>query len=276
MPETFAHSIVTILFQFTIVIVLCYSYKNGYFKTIVLQGRYAAAASVPEALQVDDSTTPFSLPSAVKFSGNLCKNVFSRCETLKPIGSLRNISSVIQEYKSELLPVTFSLPECGVRWNAFDWNLWNFTHSLWPILENVIESERRYSHRFSVSGGDEPTTGLFLISEENVDEPDEYEVDAKKEKKTLSFPDDFNSYSIKNEMLFWDFLYDLLPNRTVVLEENQQPLSSLDKCRYYSTNYRVFEGITQVIDLAMFCYFALLPFRVKMIRIGDLYKLYKK
>jgi hypothetical protein len=249
MNEAFLQSFVTILFHLTIII-LCYSYKNGYFKTIAsgyerFMNDSSPTASVPVENHADDSKKSFSFSSEEKSSRSLCEHAFNQCEILKPVGSLRNVSSIIREYKSDRLPITFSLPEREVKWNAFHWSLWNFTQSLWPILENVLETERRFSHPSSISK--EAIIGLFLISEENID-PDESELEPKKGKKTspdsgLTFPEDFTSYSIKNEVLFWDFMYDLLPNRTVAIEEN---LSSLDMCRYYSTNYRTFEGMTKV------------------------------
>lgn len=261
MNDAFLPSILTILFQ--LVIIGIYLLHNSHFF------RYF----IPQALRNDEPQQsckledlsgivtqsasrgfddPFYLPTHAD-NFNICSK-FTSCHELAFEDLSRNVSTIFMDYKEDKFPTAFSIVDRNYSWEAFNWNLWNFTQFRWPLLHNVLEVERSI-----LANGN--ALGVFLVSEENaVNEPvneTEPALPALTSSQSL-FPEEFSPYTINQEMFFWDFLYDILPNKTFSTENLPK-----DHCRYYSTNYRVFESFTGVSNFIFPCQKKLSTFGVE-------------
>jgi hypothetical protein len=224
MNESYLSSLFTILFHLSL-IAIYFAHKYHYFTSpTVSEGQTNLPTS--NTANVKDVLSEISLKST-HFTSSPCSR-FQTCLDLPFEDSSRNISILFRTYKENRLPVAFSLSDRKVTWKAFDWNLWNFTQTRWPILENVLEVNRN-------ADANEP--GLFLTAEDNF----VAENISTHASSDSVFPEEFSSYSIHQEMFFWDFLNYLLPNKT----SREKEVSS-DVCRYFSTNYRIFESYTNV------------------------------
>lgn len=129
---------------------------------------------------------------------------------------------IIQQVDSTALDLSSRTPvvfadTAGRTLNASRWDLWEWATGRWPVLQDVLEfSESQASVDAMGNSRAANAPGLFVIHDTS----------------DSSLP--FAKYAIREEMLLGDFLADA---------------QNTSLCRFYSTNYRVLEGIAELDDV---------------------------
>lgn len=223
------------------------------------QDQVQPVVAAPVNKKDKSKSDPFRAGRAPSYPTPALCSKFNRCEKIPLENTSKNLSTIFKEYKEDFNPRAFSLIDRNHSWNAFEWDLWQFTQVHWPVLDHVLEVERTHSipsnpQRKGSRDSIDDTVGVFLVAEQNFDANSEVHSEGSRLfSPDLTFPDEFQRYSIHSNVFFWDFLNELLPNRTIILDPNTNaPPLAPNVCRYYSTNYRVFEGLTQVTRQSFF------------------------
>jgi hypothetical protein len=158
-------------------------------------------------------TNPFAFTQPLS---DLCPS-FASCSTLQP-----STDDEFQELIKKRQPAYLSIMS-GDAWKSSSWDLWEWASNRWPILHDTLLLTKQPSSvkvdNTDATIGKRNGLGVFNI----YDPTDEQ-----------AFPDSFSSYTITDEMLLWDFLHDVRSNTSI--------------CRFYSTNFRVLEGLAGLED----------------------------
>lgn len=174
-------------------------------------------------------------------SFNLCTAVTSwGC---RKIDRVHLTNQAKNKYLRDRKPIVLSNQEHGdspVRaWKALQWNLWYWASKSLPVVNNVLTFDRRDTIDMS--------NNVFLVRDEEAQ--DTWDTDISNDSPLTSF----SPYYVQDEMLLWDFLYDVgnknekpLPYNDDQHKDENTIQNEKEYCRFYSHDFQEMERMMKV------------------------------
>lgn len=155
-------------------------------------------------------------------------NKLSKIESINKFKNIINKKWKSKESTSKFIlkrnPVKF-IDSIAKSWNAINWDFWNLSIS-WPLLQGLFSLQIDNN----ISNDNDYNNNVFII---------ENEIDIGGMIKINTLNNDNLKKKFIDEIMFADFLYDL---------------NSIKDQYFYSTNYRVMEGIAKVLNHSLYIY----------------------